>query len=49
MARQLQMTKDEEARKAINEVFADAVDEDETLNRLEALREYIEQLMDRIR
>ena len=43
------MTKDEEARKAINEVFADAVDEDETLNRLRALREYIEQLMDRIR
>ena len=36
LARQLQMTKDEQAKEAINGVFADAVDEDETLNRLRA-------------
>jgi len=30
-------------------VLADASDEDELLNRLKALRDYIEQLMDKIR
>lgn len=42
------MSKDEQARKAIDDVFTDSTDEDETLNRLKALREYIEHLMDRI-
>jgi len=43
------MSKDEQAKKAIDDVFTDSDDEDETLDRLQALREYIEHLMDRIR
>jgi len=43
------MTPDEKAEKAIDEVFADrGVSEEETLNRLQALREHIEILMSTI-
>ena len=43
------MSKDEQAKKAIDDVFTDGDDDDETLGRLQALHEYIEHLMDRIR
>lgn len=44
------MTLEEQAEKAIDEVFADrSVDEEETLNRLQALREHIEILMSAIK
>lgn len=40
----------EEAEKAIDRIFAEAgVDEDETLNRLQALRLHIERLMSALR
>ncbi|MFA6364708.1 hypothetical protein [Methanoregula sp.] len=43
------MTLDEKAEKAIDEVFSDhSVTEDETLNRLQSLREHIEILMNSI-
>ncbi len=43
------MTLDEKAEKAIDEVFADrSVSEDETISRLQALREHIEILMSTI-
>ncbi len=43
------ITLDQKAEKAIDEVFSDrSVSEDETLNRLQALREHIEILMSAI-
>ena len=40
------MTLDERAEEAINQVFEDtSVNEDETLRRLQSLREHIEMLM----
>ncbi len=43
------MTTDDQVKEAIDRVLADTDDEDELLNRLKALRDYIEQLMDKIR
>jgi hypothetical protein len=44
------MTLEEQAEKAIDKVFADrSVSEEETLSRLQALREHIEMLMSTIR
>ncbi len=43
------LTLDEQAEKAIDKVFSDrSVDEEETLSRLQALREHIEILMSTI-
>jgi len=42
------MTTEDKAKEAIDRVLADAADEDEPLNRLKPLRDYIEQLMDKI-
>jgi hypothetical protein len=43
------MTLDEKAEKAIDDVFSDrSVSEEETLNRLQSLREHIEMLMNSI-
>ena len=41
------MTVDEQVKQAIDRMLTDA--SDELLNRLKALRDYIEQLMDKIR
>ncbi len=43
------MAKDEQIKKALDELLAERKDEDETLSRLQTPREYIERLMDRIR
>lgn len=45
-----QEAKIDQARKAIDGVFAETgIDEDEVLDRLQALRTYIEELMDRLK